>query len=184
VSTPRFLNLGLLALVLTVLLPATSGAQSGSRIRRVLLISVDGMHSLDFANCAKGVPSFGNQPYCPNLAALSATGVHYLQALTPKPSDSFPGLVAQITGGTPRSAGMYYDVSYDRSLSPPARTTPYGIVGGAKLCPSVIGTQVGFDEELDFNYLRLDGGTVSTRLTCPAIPGMAARRSILTAFCG
>ena len=157
-STPRFLNLGLLALVLTVLLPATSGAQSGSRIQHVLLISVDGMHSLDFANCAKGVPSFGNQPYCPHLAALSATGVHYLQALTPKPSDSFPGLVAQITGGTPRSAGMYYDVSYDRSLSPPARTTPYGIVGGAKLCPSVIGTQVGFDEELDFNYLKLDGG--------------------------
>jgi hypothetical protein len=53
---------------------------------------------------------------------------------------------------------MYYDVSYDRSLSPPAKTTPYGIVGGAKLCPSVIGTQVGFDEQLDFNYLKLDGG--------------------------
>jgi len=73
---------------------------------------------------------------------LSATGVHYLQALTPKPSDSFPGLVAQITGGTPRSAGMYYDVSYDRALSPPAKTTPYGIVGGAKLCRAVVGTQL------------------------------------------
>jgi hypothetical protein len=116
------------------------------------------MHSLDFANCVKGVPLYGNQTYCPHLASLSSTGVHYLQALTPKPSDSFPGLVAQITGGTPRSAGIFYDVSYDRALSPPAKTTPYGIVGGAKLCPSVVGTQVGFDEEIDYNYLKLDSG--------------------------
>jgi hypothetical protein len=42
-------------------------------------------------------------------------------------------LTAQITGGTPRSAGMFYDISYDRHLSPPAKTTPYGIVGGADL---------------------------------------------------
>jgi hypothetical protein len=145
-------------LVLMSLSPASSLAQSNSRIQHVLLISIDGMHSLDFANCARGVPAFGNQPYCPHLAALSATGVHYLQALTPKPSDSFPGLVAQITGGTPRSAGVFYDVSYDRALSPPARTTPYGIVGGAKLCPSVVGTQIGFDEELDYNFQRLDSG--------------------------
>jgi hypothetical protein len=153
-----FLPLGLLALALASLFSSTSVAQENGKIQHVLLISIDGMHSLDFANCAKGVPAFGNQPYCPHLAALSATGVHYLQALTPKPSDSFPGLVAQITGGTPRSAGMYYDVSYDRALSPPAKTTPYGIVGGAKLCPSVIGTQVGFDEEIDFNLTKLDSG--------------------------
>ena len=157
-STPRFFHLGWFVLVLMSLSPASSLAQSNSRIQHVLLISIDGMHSLDFANCARGVPAFGNQPYCPHLAALSATGVHYLQALTPKPSDSFPGLVAQITGGTPRSAGVFYDVSYDRALSPPARTTPYGIVGGAKLCPSVVGTQIGFDEELDYNFQRLDSG--------------------------
>jgi Type I phosphodiesterase / nucleotide pyrophosphatase len=132
--------------------------QSGNKIKRVLLISIDGMHALDFANCAKGVMAFGNLPYCPHLAGLSSTGVHYLQAFTPKPSDSFPGLVGQITGGTPRSAGMYYDVSYDRALSPPAKTTPYGIIGGPKLCPSVIGTQVGFDEEIDYNYLKLNSG--------------------------
>jgi len=158
VSDRRFLPLGLIALALAGLFSVTAAAQGNSKIQRVLLISIDGMHSLDFANCAKGVPLYGNQTYCPHLATLSATGVHYLQALTPKPSDSFPGLVAQITGGTPRSAGMYYDVSYDRALSPPAKTTPYGIVGGAKLCPSVIGTQVGFDEEIDYNYLKLDSG--------------------------
>jgi hypothetical protein len=84
--------------------------------------------------------------------------VHYQQALTSKPSDSFPGLTALVTGATPRSTGAFYDVSYDRSLSPPAKTTPYGIPGGRNLCPSVIGTQVGLDEEIDINYLKLDAG--------------------------
>lgn len=157
-SDRRFLPLGLIALAMASLFSGSAVAQGNSKIQHVLLISIDGMHSLDFANCAKGVPIYGNQPYCPHLAALSSTGVHYLQALTPKPSDSFPGLTAIITGGTPRTAGMYYDVSYDRALSPPAKTTPYGIVGGPKLCPSVIGTQVGFDEEIDYNYLKLDSG--------------------------
>ena len=157
-SYRRFLPLGLVALALASLLSLTASAQTNSKIQRVLLISIDGMHALDFANCAKGVPAYGNLTYCPHLASLSATGVHYLQALTSKPSDSFPGLVAQITGGTPRSAGIFYDVSYDRALSPPAKTTPYGIVGGAKLCPSVVGTQVGFDEEIDYNYRKLDSG--------------------------
>lgn len=157
-SARRFLSPWLVALALASLFSLTASAQTNSKIHHVLLISIDGMHSLDFANCAKGVPNSGNDPYCPHLASLSATGVHYLQALTSKPSDSFPGLVAQITGGTPRSAGIFYDVSYDRALSPPAKTTPYGIVGGPKLCPSVIGTQVGFDEEIDYNYLKLDSG--------------------------
>jgi hypothetical protein len=29
-----------------------------------------------------------------------------------KPSDSFPGLIALVTGGTPKSTGAYYDVAY------------------------------------------------------------------------
>jgi hypothetical protein len=129
------------------------------RIRHVLLISVDGMHALDFANCAKGLSTVnGGAPYCPNLAALATTGVDYVQASTPRPSDSFPGLTALVTGGSPRTTGAFYDVSYDRALSPPAKTTPYGIPGGADLCPSVKGTQVGFDEQIDVNYQLLDAG--------------------------
>lgn len=154
----RRLRFGLPLVLLFAVSVALAQTPSGNQIQHVLLISIDGMHALDFANCSKGVPNSGNDPYCPHLASLSSTGVHYLQALTTKPSDSFPGLVAQITGGTPRSAGIFYDVSYDRALSPPAKTTPYGIVGGPKLCPSVIGTQVGFDEEIDYNYLKLDSG--------------------------
>src|SRR5579863_294385 len=167
-STARKLKAGVLtiALGLAFVAPALpAGAQSRAKAsgpyQHVLLISVDGMHSVDLANCIKGVYTSGNQPYCPNLISLASTGVSYSQALTPRPSDSFPGLTAQITGGTPRSAGMFYDVNYDRSLSPPYETTPYGIQGGPKLCPSVIGTQVGFDEEIDFNYQKLNAGQVN-----------------------
>jgi hypothetical protein len=160
----RRLSIGLPVLALFFAASGAVAADPGkttnatSPIQHVLLISIDGMHSLDFANCTKGVPNSANDPYCPYLASLSSTGVHYLQALTPKPSDSFPGLTAIITGGTPRSAGIFYDVSYDRALSPPKKTTPYGIIGGANLCPSVVGTQVGFDEEIDYNYLDLHSG--------------------------
>lgn len=145
----------LLALLIGV---CPSFAQGNRRIQHVLLISIDGMHSVDFVNCVRGVPDSGNQTYCPNMAALESNGVRYLQALTSRPSDSFPGLTAIVTGATPRSTGAFYDVSYDRSLSPPTKTTPYGIVGGKNLCPSVIGTQVGFDEEIDRNLTRLDAG--------------------------
>ena len=96
----------------------------GSDIRRVLLISVDGFHSLDFANCAKGISGFkGGTPYCPNLKALAQHGVNYLNSSTSKPSDSFPGLMAIVAGGSPRTVGAFYDVAYDRSLQPPAVTT-------------------------------------------------------------
>jgi hypothetical protein len=39
-----------------------------SRIRHVLLISIDGMHALDYENCVEAGT-------CPNLAALGTSGV-------------------------------------------------------------------------------------------------------------
>jgi len=139
-------------------------AQTTSRlyynnIDRVLLISIDGMHSIDFANCSKGMSTVnGATPYCPALAQLAQSGVTYQQAFAPKPSDSFPGSSALATGGSPRTTGFYYDVSYDRALSPPTYTTPYGIPGGPGLCPGTKGTEVGFDEQIDNDLTRLDGG--------------------------
>ncbi len=121
------------------------------QIKHVLLISVDGLHSIDVSNYIAANPSS-------TLAALAQHGIRYDNAYIPSLSDSFPGLAALITGGSPVTTGFWYDVTYNRKLSPPAMTTPYGIVGGAGLCPSVIGTQVGFDEEVDNNYLQLDGG--------------------------
>ena len=99
-------------------------------IKRVLLISVDGMHAVDYLNCSRGVAGVNNgAPYCPNLAALGSTGVNYVAASTSRPSDSFPGLMALMTGGTPRTVGAYYDVAYDRSLDAPAVTTGDGVAG-------------------------------------------------------
>jgi len=97
-------------------------------ISHVLLISVDGMHALDYVNCANGIAGVNNgAPYCPHLGALGMTGLNYLNASTSKPSDSFPGLMALVTGGSPRTVGAFYDVAYDRSLNPPAVTTGNGL---------------------------------------------------------
>jgi hypothetical protein len=148
----------LLAATSAVAQESASKPSSGT-VQHVLLISIDGMHSLDFANCSKGIGTINaGAPYCPALASLARHGVNYLQAYTPRPSDSFPGLTAIVTGANPRTSGMYYDVSYDRRLSPPYTTTPYGIVGGPTLCPSVIGTQVGLDEEIDNDLTQINGG--------------------------
>jgi len=136
--------------------PLAGDYEREGHIRHVLLISIDGMHALDFANCAHGVS--GGTTYCPNLNALARTGVTYTQASASKPSDSFPGLTALVTGGSPRSTGAFYDVSYDRALSPPEKTTPLGIVGGPTLCPGVVGTQVGMDESIDVDLTKLDAG--------------------------
>jgi len=76
-------------------------------IRHVLLLSIDGMHAVDFLNCSKGLSTVNHgAPYCPHLASLGATGVNYVAASTSKPSDSFPGLMSIVTGATPRTMGF------------------------------------------------------------------------------
>jgi hypothetical protein len=126
--------------------------RDGRAIRSVLLMSIDGMHALDFANCSRGIAGVnGGAPYCPHLAQLGETGVSYTSASSSRPSDSFPGLLAMITGGSPRSTGVYYDASYDRALSPPAQA-------GASLCPGVKGTFVDYAETADVDLTRLDAG--------------------------
>src|SRR5260370_42576006 len=101
----------------------------GRKFRHVLLLSIDGMHKLDFENCANGIATInGGLPYCPNLAELGEPGVNYLGTSTSKPSDSFPGLMTVMTGGSPRTMGIFYDVAYDRSLDPPAHDTGNGVL--------------------------------------------------------
>jgi hypothetical protein len=128
-------------------------------IRHVLLISIDGMHALDFINCSKGISEVnGGKSYCPNLAELAETGVNYLDTATSKPSDSFPGLMALMTGGTPRTVGAFYDVAYDRSLAPPKVTTGNGLAGGP-CTPGVFpGTTTEYDEGIDIDQTKLNGG--------------------------
>src|SRR3989441_1951246 len=135
------------------------GGDDGTGIQHVLLISIDGMHALDFTNCAKGLSGVnGGNPYCPNLAALATHGVNYLDTSASKPSDSFPGLMAIVTGGSPRTAGAFYDVAYDRSLQPPALATGNGLAAGS-CTPGQIptGTSTEYEEGIDFDQTQLNG---------------------------
>src|SRR6266851_7635103 len=122
----RILKIGVLsaAFLLATVPTAHSGDDKPAKghkpdreISRVLLISIDGMPAVDLANRMKGVG--GLAPYCPNLAKLAGSGLFYPQASCSRPSDSFPGLLAMVTGGTPFSAEVFYDDSYDRVLAPP-----------------------------------------------------------------
>ncbi len=85
--------------------------------QHVLLISVDGMHGIDLQNFI-GDPAHATS----TLAALSRRGIVYQNAYTTAPSDSFPGMIAQVTGATPLTADVFYDDSYDAAISRPART--------------------------------------------------------------
>ncbi|HLJ91362.1 MAG TPA: alkaline phosphatase family protein [Candidatus Angelobacter sp.] len=130
---------------------ATREDRDDRRVKHVLLISVDGMHALDLTNYVASHPNS-------TLATLQKHGVTYTNASTSLPSDSFPGLASFVTGGSPVTTGFWYDVTFNRKLSPPAQTTPLGIPGGANLCPGTIGTQVGYDESIDADLTKIDGG--------------------------
>jgi Type I phosphodiesterase / nucleotide pyrophosphatase len=127
----RVLPTLLAAVVLICLLPAPAAAQSGT-IKHVLLISVDGMHALDVANYVATNPGSA-------LAELSSHGITYTNARTPANSDSFPGLLALVTGGSPISHGLFYDFSYDRTIFDPTNVT----------CSGPAGNLMVFDESID-----------------------------------
>jgi hypothetical protein len=130
--------------------------------RHVLLLSIDGMHALDFKNCAGGIAGVNNgAPYCPNLATMADHGVSYSNASTSKPSDSFPGLMALVSGGSPISVGAYYDVAYDRVLAPPSNTTGNGLLGGTCTPGVNNGTRTEYEEGIDFDQSQLNGGASS-----------------------
>jgi hypothetical protein len=135
-------------------------------IRHVLLISVDGLHAVDYLNCSHGLAGVnGGASYCPNLAALGTTGVNYTAASTSKPSDSFPGLMNIMTGATARTMGVYYDVAYDRTLSPPVKTTGNGNAGGTCTPGVITGYTTEFDEGIDIDQTKLNGGAPGAGLT-------------------
>jgi hypothetical protein len=136
-------------------------------IKRVLLISIDGMHAADFENCAKGISTVNNgDPYCPALAALSKTGVNYVAASTSKPSDSFPGLTAIVTGGSPALTGVYYDVAYSRNFDAPASTTGNGVAAGpCTPFATPTGTTTEYEEGIDIDKTKLNGGAPGASLT-------------------
>jgi hypothetical protein len=105
-------------------------AQRLSGIKQVVLVSVDGLLQTDVTGFIAAHPES-------TLAELAGRGVQYIDAHTTTPSDSFPGLLALVTGGTPKSTGVYYDDSYDRTLFAPGSD-----------CRGNPGTQVAYIEIL------------------------------------
>jgi Type I phosphodiesterase / nucleotide pyrophosphatase len=155
------------SLVLGTSAQAGDGGWGDSSVKHVLLISIDGMHAVDFKNCAEGIAGANDgKPYCPNLAALAKDGVNYVAASTSKPSDSFPGLMSIVSGATPRTMGVYYDVAYDRSLDGPAVTTGNG--NAAAPCDPTqppTGYTTEYEEGLDIDQTLLNGGAPGASLT-------------------
>ncbi len=122
------------------------------KIKHVLLISVDGLHALDVANYVQKHPGSA-------FAELAEHGVTYSNARTPANSDSFPGLMALVTGGSPISHDLFYDVSYDRSIFAPGSD-----------CSGNPGNMMVFDESID-KYVIVDGSPVSQNVIDPtALP--------------
>ena len=126
------LSIGLLGATLPAPARANDDLGEGHKIKHVLLISVDGLHALDVARFVESHPNSA-------LAELSGHGVTFSNARTPSLSDSFPGLLALVTGGSPITHGLFYDVSYDRTIFDPTNTT----------CAGAAGNTMVFDESID-----------------------------------
>ena len=118
---------------------AHSESGVGTSVKHVLLLSLDGMHSIDLAKYIKEHPASA-------LAELSSHGITYTNAQTSLPSNSWPGLLAIVTGGTPISTGVIFENSYDRFLSPPGSNC------------ATKGTPVIYDSHIDVNPDAMDGG--------------------------
>jgi hypothetical protein len=130
---------------------ATRGSQSDHQGRHVLLLSVDGLHASDLHQWITQHPHSA-------LAQLSQQGTTYSNALTSEPSDSYPGLMAQITGGTPRTTGVFYDDTWTRNYWPTNGTATPSCAGA----PGVETTNfeaydVGFPTN-SINRDAVDGG--------------------------
>jgi hypothetical protein len=132
--------IGVVAIPLGAMGPAAAKHQSNSQ--HVLLLSVDGMHQTDLAFYIKAHPKS-------NLARLAKQGAEYTRAETPVPSDSFPGLTAQVTGGNPKSTGIWYDDSWNTIM------LPAGTTDCAHATP---GVEVTYFEQADKDPSRLDAG--------------------------
>jgi hypothetical protein len=114
----------------------------GSGIKHVLLISVDGLHQQDLAWYVHSYPHSV-------LAGLFKHGLEYSAAMTPFPSDSTPGMIAQVTGGNPRSTGFYYDDTFNHNVFP---------AGTTKCTGPVPGGEAAYMEAIDVNQNSLDAG--------------------------
>jgi type I phosphodiesterase/nucleotide pyrophosphatase len=116
---------------------AQTAGRSAAKADRVLLISIAGMHDFDLTRFVAAHPDSA-------LAKLRKRGALYTQALAPRPSDSFPGMIALATGALPKRTGVFYDDSWDRALSPAGSNC------------SKTGAAAPFDADVDVDGDKID----------------------------
>jgi hypothetical protein len=138
-------RMALAAAAAVALVPVASRAGDEHRVRHVVLISVDGLHEADLDWY---VAMHGDSA----LARIVHHGAAYTNARTPFPSDSFPGLVGQVTGGHPKSTGIYYDDAYSRSLLFP----PFP--AAKPDCTQAPGAEVQYAENVDLDLTSIGAG--------------------------
>ena len=107
-------------------------------------------------------PSTGERriaPIWPRLQEMASTTLTRRRRSHRTPS---PGLTALVSGGSPRTTGAFYDVAYDRSLDPPAKTTGNGVAAGT-CTPGAAptGTTTEYEEGIDLDQTQLNGGAPS-----------------------
>jgi len=157
---PRLLASLFGAAVLTA--PAVQAATTP--IQHVILISIDGMHAIDLTNFINANPTS-------TLAGLSAHAVIYPNAFTTAPSDSFPGMLALATGGTPKSTGVFYDDSFDRTYFAPNSN-----------CAGAPGAEVTYAENIDVDSTVPNaGGKLGQPLT--QIDPAKLPQALVSGFC-
>jgi hypothetical protein len=137
-------NIALAVVAGAALAPLIAQADHDRHVENVVLISIDGLHQTDLAAYVAT-----HSPSNSTLAKFVHEGATYSNARTPFPSDSFPGLTALVTGANPRSAGIYYDDSWNRSLLPAGTTSCTGVTPGV---------EVTYFEQLDLNLNSIDAG--------------------------
>jgi Type I phosphodiesterase / nucleotide pyrophosphatase len=132
--------------VAALLAMAAPAAQGAAKADRVLLISIAGMHEFDLARFVAAHPDSA-------LATLRKRGVSFSEAMAPRPSDSFPGMIALATGALPKRSGVFYDDTWDRALSPAGSDC------------SKRGAAAPFDSDID-----IDGDKVDTEIDEAKLP--------------
>jgi hypothetical protein len=110
---------------LLILAAAFAGnVYANKRYKYVATFSVDGLHGSDVEKYVALRPKS-------TIAEMLENGYEYTNAYTSAPSDSFPGSLNQFTGASPRTTGIWYDDTYDRTYYLPFSTTGTNCAGPA-----------------------------------------------------
>lgn len=93
-------------------LAAVIVAVEAATFKHIAVFSIDGLHGSDVGKYVAARPQS-------TIAKLLQTGYEYTDARTSGPSDSFPGILNQYTGASPRTTGVWYDDTFDRTFFAP-----------------------------------------------------------------